>query len=457
MKQSTPFKSRTYGTGSSNLGANIAQGSNIASERYKNKVALKNQNDNNAELFSKIGKNFSKPGDRPRGAFNNLATGLAEGLEYGAKSKASTERKEDFSKYDKVMNYFQEVNDAAIEQNQWYERREGARKELMPQVLAYMDNVDRLDPQSQRIMAQDLLGQYGEAIGEDFKLSSIDGSNPFLMTIQSEKGQQLFDMRSMFAGDEAVQQSIAMKMPEYQIRLQQERQDKEREFQLKEKALNAKYPSPMSGQENAEPNQNIEINGQKFSAFTMDRMEKSAKSDYQKTVNKSISQIPINNDAIQTIKEMRKIFDQYPNIGRSFVNMLDTQDDNGFLTLLKKNNPFISDAEAAAMQMLKKYSADLNLSTVLSVPGKSATDLLKQAINAASPSGKLTKEAFDKVSDSWEKRAKENISLALAKAQGMQQGKMIIPYGYSENMENIENNVNTNTDAPWAGIWKEAS
>lgn len=234
---SNALKPKRFGSGAGDLGASITQGANLETMRYQNKAALPTQHENDAQLFSDLGKQFSAPGDRPRGAWRNFGAGITKGLEYGAKSKAIGERKENYDKYEKVMNYFQEVNNAAVEQNQWYEKREGARKELMPQVLAYMDNIERLDPQSQRIMAQDMLAQYGSAIGEDFKLSSIDGSNPFLMTIQSEKGQQLFDLRSMFAGDEAVQQSIAMKMPAYQEKLQQERADKDREFNLKEDKL----------------------------------------------------------------------------------------------------------------------------------------------------------------------------------------------------------------------------
>lgn len=227
----------------SGVPAQIGIGAGIENSKYQNKTKLKNQSDVNAELFSDISDSFSKPGDRPRGAWRNLGAGVAKGMEYGAKSQGVKERKQDYDKYENVMNYFNEVNNAAMEQNAWYEQRENAKREMMPQVLAYMDNIERLDPQSQRIMAQDMLAQYGDALGEDFKLSSIDGSNPFLMTIQSEKGQQLFDLRSMFAGDEAIQQSIAMKMPEYQIRLQQERADKEREFKLKEDklAMEAQY------------------------------------------------------------------------------------------------------------------------------------------------------------------------------------------------------------------------
>jgi hypothetical protein len=224
-------------SGAGNLGASIGQGASIANMAYNADTAVPSQHDNDAALFSSMAGAFSAPGRRPRGILNNLGAGMAEGAAYGARSKGIAEKQGKNDKLQKVMEYFQQANQSAIEQNQWYEKREAAKSEMMPQVLAYMDNIDKLDPQSQRIMAQDMLAQYGEALGENFKLSSIDGSNPFLMTVQSDKGQQLFDLRSMFAGDAEMQQSIAMKMPEYQMKLQEERQDKQREFALKEEKL----------------------------------------------------------------------------------------------------------------------------------------------------------------------------------------------------------------------------
>ena len=224
-------------SGAGNYGASLGQGAALAKMNYEANAALPSDHDNDAQLFSKFGEMFSTPGGRPRGIWRNFGAGLAEGAAHGSRSKSIEEKKGKYDKFNRVMEYFQEANQAAIEQNQWYEKRESAKREMMPQVLAYMDNIARLDPQSQRIMAQDMLAQYGDLVGENFKLSAIDGSNPFLMTIQSDKGQQLFDLRSMFAGDEAIQQSIAMKMPEYQMKLQQERADKERDFQIREEAL----------------------------------------------------------------------------------------------------------------------------------------------------------------------------------------------------------------------------
>jgi len=304
-------KSKSYsGSRGSGLQSAIAQGANMETMRYQNEAALPNQHENDAQLFSNIGKSLSAPGDRPRGAWRNLAAGISEGLEHGAKSKAIDERKGKYDKHERFMDFFQESNNAVIEQNQWYEKRESTRKEMMPQVLAYIDNTDKLDPQSQRIMLQDMLSQYGEGIGEDFKLLSVDGSNPFLVTVQSSKGQQLFDLRSLFAGDEAMQQSIAMKMPEYQMKLQEERQNKQREFQLKERALEAKNPTSGSP------------DGNEYGSIPMKALGGKGMTPFMQTINSEVNlakDVPI---ILHQISEAEKIINDNPSVGRAWNNYM---------------------------------------------------------------------------------------------------------------------------------------
>jgi len=452
---SKTIKSRG-GSGAGDLGASIRQGAELETMRYQNQAALPNQNENNAALFDDIAKSVSRPGDRPRGIARNAIAGLSKGLAHGARSHAIEERKENYNKYEKNMNYFQEVNNAVVERNEWYEKREGARKEMMPQVMAYIDNIARLDPQSQRIMAQDMLAQYGEAIGEDFKLSSIDGSNPFLMTIQSSKGQQLFDLRSLFAGDEAMQQGIAMQMPAYQMRLQEERQNKMREFGFKEQELalkreelQMKYPGYGSSESNKE--QTLTFGDNSYKVGSLQSAEKGARTEYQKKVFKDIDSIPKNNQAINAIETMREVFNRNPNIGTSFVNMLDNPDgqDSWFNIFGRK----LSGQDLTDMEILRKATNDLNLDTILGITGKAATDLLKKAVQSASPSGKMTKGGFDHVANKWEAKAREANELAEAKYEAMLQGKSLIPTSYMGKSASNNKSVSTqSSDDPWSSL-----
>lgn len=457
-------QSRSYGGGN----GSIAQGANLETLRYQNEAALRSPHEDDAELFNDIGNSVSNPGQRPRGLGANLAAGISKGLAYGSKTKATEEKKGKYDKYANVMNYLQEANTAAVEQTQWYEKRENAKKEMIPQVLSYIDNIDRLDPQSQRIMAQDMLAQYGEAIGEDFKLSSIDGSNPFLMTIQGSKGQQLFDLRSMFAGEQATQQAIAMKMPEYQMKLQEERTNKQREFDQKQDALDVKkYEKGIEGgrygvkggnSSQGEP-ETLDIDGTQYRVGDLSQLEKSARSHYQKKVNDSLDSIPKNNQALEAIETMREVFDRNPNIGTSFINMLDNPDgiDSGWNIIARK----LAGQDLTDMEILKKATNDLNLDTILGITGKAATDLLKRAVQAASPSGKLTKGGFDKNAKTWENKARTNNRLITARYEAMLKGKSIAenPRGSAnKSMGGQSSSASiTQPQDEWSNIWKPVS
>lgn len=212
----------------------MSAGVNMEQQSLNNAVNVRNEYDDDAELFTNLSK---IGGDKPRGGAANFITGLAEGAAYGSKTKSTEKKQEALSKYDKVLDYFRQVNNQAMEMKEWYQKREFAKQKYMPQVMAYAENINKLDPQSQRMMAQGILDGWNRTTGDDYKLNTIDGSDPFVMTISSDKGTQIIDIRDLFAGDEVLQQRLAMKTPEYQMKLQQERQDKDREFKLKEDKL----------------------------------------------------------------------------------------------------------------------------------------------------------------------------------------------------------------------------
>jgi hypothetical protein len=307
-------QTKSYGGGD----GSIALGANLETLRYQNEAALRSPHEDDAALFEDIGNSVSAPGQRPRGLGANLAAGVSKGLAYGSKTKATEEKKGRYDKYANVMNYLQEQNTASLEQKQWYESRENAKKEMIPQVLSYIDNIDRLDPQSQRIMAQDMLAQYGEAIGEDFKLSSIDGSNPFLMTIQGSKGQQLFDLRSIFAGEQATQQAIANKMPEYQMKLQEDRTNKQREFDQKQDALDVKK------YEKGLPNKYGTAEPAQFGSIPIKALGGKGMTPFMQTINAEINlakDVPI---IMHQLSEAERILKDNPSVGNAWNNYMVT-------------------------------------------------------------------------------------------------------------------------------------
>ena len=211
----------------------LSAGVNIAQQDFQNATGIRNEHDDDADLFRALG---DIAGPRPRGGAA-LFSGIAKGLEYGARSKSTAKKQEALDKYNRVMDYFRETNNQMMERKKWYETREFAQKKYLPQVLTYAQNVNTLDPQSRRMMLDDILDGYNKTIGQDYKIASIDGSNPFIVTLQGKKGAQVVDIRNLFNDDENAQTLLNMQMPEYLKKQQEERQQKAFDNQMKERQV----------------------------------------------------------------------------------------------------------------------------------------------------------------------------------------------------------------------------
>lgn len=332
----------------------IITGAHMQGEMFKNKMSLPNEHDVDAQLFGDIAK-FA--GDKPRG-WGALVAGLAKGAEYGFKSQGVEKRQKESDKYEKVMNYFAEVNNAAIERNEWYEKRDMARQEFLPQVLSYADSIDRLDPQSQRIMAQNILDGYGRAIGEDFKLVSIDGSNPFIVTVGNDKGNHVMDVRSLFAGDEILQQRLAMKMPEYQMKLQEERNLKQQQFDLKRQELDRKYPQ--TGGE-----------GDNYGSIPLSVMKGRGTTQLLNTVNAEMNlakEAPI---IMGMLNEAKQIISEHPAIGTSWTNLVGKSD--------VARGTFLNKEDRAAYEKLNKIANRISESYI-KAKGSAITESERETI-----------------------------------------------------------------------------
>lgn len=417
----------------------LVMGVGIEQQDLMNNVGIPNEHDDDAKLFADIG---AAAGPNPRGAAA-LFSGVAKGLEHGARSKSTAKKQAKLERYNKAMDYFREVNRVAAEHKKWYETREFAQQQYLPQVLAYAENVTKLDPQSQRLTAQSILDGWNRTVGDNYKLNSIDGSDPFVMTVSGDDGTQVIDIRTMFAGDDLLQQKLAQKMPEYQLKLQEKREKLQADQNFRQENLElekAKAGLPNKFQKASNTDAQTQQVGQEDLEFIpLSKLEKTARADYQKGVTKSIKNIPINQQSIKDINEMRDIFERRPDIGNSFINILDSEDENSLLELVKKK--LVNQDALADMQRLKKLSNDLNLSVILDAPGKTSTDLFKQAVKAAAPHGKLTKDAFDSIASSWEDKAKRNISLARQGATALNNGQMLIPKDEMQQGRSMKNVV----------------
>ena len=199
-------------------------------------------------------------------------------------------------------------------------------------------------------------------------------------------------------------------------------QEKKQELMLQLKNLK------MSHLSRAEEKQRKEEEGQRLEDEAIARgetplsvLEKPARAEYQKNALKTIRDVSVNKRAVETIAKMRLLFKDYPDIGSDFTQWLsgsgDPKQESGFWTVMGRK--FADKKKLAALQQLKKHSADLNLSTVLGTPGKVGTDLLKKMIAESSTSGHLTKEGFDSIAGGIESRARKNIRMAEKYREGL--------------------------------------
>lgn len=202
------------------------------------------------------------------------------------------------------------------------------------------------------------------------------------------------------------------------------------ELNLKRQALNSRNIARIEAESMPSPMGTDEV--------PLMAMGKKFADDWGKVAAKEISQVPINQRTIETVNNMRNIFEKYPDIGSSFLNMVENEEgksDNTWWNLLTRQ--FVSDEKLTAIQQLKKLTNDLNLSTVMGLPGRSGTDIMKRAIKAAAPSGRLTYDAFNNIADSWSKRAEENINRAKTIEDSLSRG--MYPKNLNEiNVSNIQ-------------------
>lgn len=160
--------------------------------------------------------------------------------------------------------------------------------------------------------------------------------------------------------------------------------------------------------------------------------------DWKKIVNKEKSSLVPNKRAIESIKGMKEIFNKYPDIGSSFLNIIEEDQKGGPSWMTQLMRKAANEEERSAIHLLKKLSADIQLDTVMGMPGQKGTDIMKRAVQAASPTGILTKKAFDDVSNIWLKRADENIKKIKIMEDAQKRGMMPLFSTMEEEIESYQ-------------------
>jgi hypothetical protein len=420
----------------------LQTGIGIKESLYKSKAALPNEHQVNAKMYSDIGDQFSAPGDRPRGILRNIGAGLAKGAAAGEMTKDVAKKNKDYDAFAEGMEYFQAANNAAVERNEWFEKREAARQEYLPQVIAYADNIDKLDPQSLRIMAEGILSGYGKSIGENFRLSSIDGTNPFLMTVESDKGQQLFDVRSMFAGDEVMQSQLAMKMPEFLAKQQEERQNKKKEFELKGRALDIQEKSIESKNEIAQAK-----NDQNAAKINMKLNE---------TLGKKID---ASKEFLTIAPKMEQIVKDHPDIFQSAMDVVwrEQEKPGYFNTFIKDMQKKMSPDKVDALTKMYKY---VNKMVIDVAQGFSRPNMFIEKIGSkAVPNLDMTPQAFLDVLGEMREENRNSIKNNLARAKILEQDNTQLSRQFEDSSSSVmgSNNQNVPSQDQWSSLGNPSS
>lgn len=198
--------------GAGKTASGVGLEASIAQQSFKNNADTRNEHDDDADLFASLG---AAAGPNPRGGAA-LFSGFAKGLEYGSKRKSTDKKQESLDKYNRGIDYLQNQLTELNKRNEWYEKRAFAKQKYLPQMLTYAQSVNTLDPQSRKMMLDDIMSGYNQSIGEDNKIVSIDGSNPFLVTIKNGEGElTVLDTRNLFDGDPNAQAILSPLYPQF--------------------------------------------------------------------------------------------------------------------------------------------------------------------------------------------------------------------------------------------------
>jgi hypothetical protein len=357
---SSSLSSMKYATGSPYLAGSLA------TQKYAANKELPNEYDINAQTFSELRKGL---GDKPRG-WKALATGVLQGLEHGSKISGLGMRKQELAEYNKVMDYLGAVNQAAMDKNQWYEKREMAQQKYMPEVLAYATHATKMDPQSRKIMAQNILEGYSRMAGEDYKLNTIDGADPLLLTVTKGDQTRLIDLRDLVAGDTLMRERLAMQMPEYQQGLSDKRKQQELENQFKQQQLdiNRGYLDLEKGK--AQPTQAGGESQLEIPLASLGSLEKRKIVD---SINQKITLGQGSVSALRVLDEMETLANENKHLD-SFWN----------LTAGKVSEAVMSEKDRTAIARFKKLSSHV-AQPLINAAGSNITDSQRATINEGIP------------------------------------------------------------------------
>lgn len=186
-------------------------------------------------IAANVSTTLGGPNNNPKG-WRGLVSGLAQGIAQGSQLSRAFKNEERANAFEKVLDYFEAVNNQKLQQQQYFDKLENAQKQITPDALAYLQNKQK-DPQTSYIMGDRMWNKYSSLTGVPGKFLGVSPIDENVFMIQNDDGLKLVDIRPLFFGDQYTQNAIASLDQDYQNKLQDQRIENERKYGLEERKV----------------------------------------------------------------------------------------------------------------------------------------------------------------------------------------------------------------------------
>ena len=335
----------TSGKGANSF-QNIMHQAGLESNLFNAKRQTPNEEDANAEIFKGLSESV----------MDNSATGaqraigsMLKGMESGARSSSILDRQKDLKSYENVMQYLSAVNETAQEKNQYYEALDQAKSRMMPQISAYSQAATKMDPQTRELSVRQMLDDWNRMTGEHLGYISVDGTNPYLVTVANDQLTQVIDMRTLFAPESLAEQDMALTLPQLQLQEQEKRAYRDAQIQNWEDQQQRGWANLSQRGQFHEPEQILKESSAKKAGQVQQAEIPKLDTTIQKTEN-----------SLKNIEEMLDLVEGNEDIFQSqLANLWLKEDQGAFSNAVKKLSRKIAPEKTKAITKLNKYLQEM--------------------------------------------------------------------------------------------------
>lgn len=365
----------------------IATGADIATQRLKAKQSVPKKGDVWAQTFSSIRKDL---GEKPKG-WRALAAGITEGLEHSAKMSSIFDRKEDLEKYERVMDYMESANQAALQKLKVDQEKDLISAKISkfadPIYQAKMNGADRSYIDDMGRLAFSALQDEG-VIPQGATFRTIDPQTMTAMYLNPDGSNGYAELTSYISEqgmDIATQRIQQMGAEAHQLSAQASYMRAQNEIDPEVKELNKKR---------------VEVMEQRLKELGLKRI--------QNAKDKYIPKIDAANRVVAIADKMRPIVEKHPEVLQSVLQIVWNNKDEGLIVsgikkLAQQATLAKHSEQAEAIAELGKYANELKIGVIkgLSQPNQSVDNIAAGTV----PGSTMPPKSFLKILDDIEQKA----------------------------------------------------